>query len=238
MILRCDLHIHTALSPCGDMDMTPNNIVNMAQLKGLDVIAVTDHNTSANAAAVMECAKDAPLIVIPGMELETSEEAHFVCLFPSLAQAEQFQQWLSSFFLPLANRPDIFGEQAVMNAADEIVGYEQRLLVTAAGCSIYDAAPQVKKLSGVIYPAHVDRDSYSVISNLGAIPPDLDFHTAEISRRTTAEEALARFPHLAPYRLVTASDAHYLWDIYEGECALRLPERSISAVLNYLKGRD
>lgn len=104
MILRCDLHIHTALSPCGDMDMTPNNIVNMAQLKGLDVIAITDHNTSANAAAVMECAKDAPLIVIPGMELETSEEAHFV--WPVLvARAGGTVSAMAVRLLPAARKP-------------------------------------------------------------------------------------------------------------------------------------
>ncbi len=238
MKLFCDLHIHSALSPCGDMDMTPNNIVNMALLKGLDAIAITDHNAVANIPAVTECASKTPLIVIPGMELETSEEAHFICLFPDFPAAQQFHQWLSGHFLPVDNRPEIFGEQVIFNAQDEIVGHEPHLLVTAASCSVYEAAPLVCSLGGVIYPAHVDKESYSVISNLGFVPPDLGFQTVELSRRADPAQTLARFAHLAPYRMITASDAHYLWDIYEQECCLELPERSKEAILHYLKGMD
>ncbi len=237
MKLYCDLHIHTALSPCGDMDMTPNNIVNMALLKGLNIIAITDHNAIANIEATIKCAEGTPLTVIAGMELETSEEAHFICLFPNLKMAQDFYEQIKKYFLPVKNRPDIFGEQAIMNADDEIIGYEPRLLVSATSCSVYAAAPLVKHLGGVIYPAHVDRNSYSVISNLGFVPPDLDFHTVEISRQMTAADALSRFPHLAQYQSITASDAHYLWDIYETECVVELAEQSSEALLNYLKGR-
>lgn len=237
MKLSCDLHIHTALSPCGDMDMTPNNIVNMALLKGLNLIAITDHNAIANAEAVIKCAENTPLTVLAGMELETSEEVHFVCLFPCFDAAKLFYQEISRFFPPIQNRPELFGEQAVMNEKDEIVGYEPRLLLSAASCSVYTAAPLVRQFGGVIYPAHVDRDSYSVISNLGFVPPDLDFHTVELSRNITSENAVATFPHLAQYQTLTASDAHYLWDIYEQECPLNLSEASAEALLSYLKGR-
>ena len=237
MKLYCDLHIHTALSPCGDADMTPNNIVNMALLKGLDMIAITDHNAVANAKAVMECAENTPLTVIAGMELETSEETHFVCLFPDFERAEGFYRKISAYFPPIENRPDIFGEQLVMNAEDEIVAHEPRLLLSAAACSVYDAAPLVRQFEGVIYPAHVDRDAYSVISNLGFVPPDLGFRTVEISRRMTFAEADERHPHLAQYQKITASDAHRLWEIYEQEAPVELTERSTDALLNHLKGR-
>ena len=233
----CDLHIHTALSPCGDMDMTPNNIVNMSVLNGLDMIAITDHNTIGNAAAVMECAKGKPLIVVPGMELETAEEAHFVCLFPSLEQAQQFAQWLAPFHAPIQNRPDIFGEQALMDHTDTITGYESRMLVTASTCSVWDAAPAVREIGGIIYPAHVDRDSYSIITNLGTVPSDLAFTAVEFSRHATREGLLSQCPYLTDYRLITGSDAHYLGDIYENENVLELDELSVNALFCYLTGK-
>ncbi len=235
MKVKCDLHIHSALSPCGDMDMTPNNIVNMAQLNGLDVIAVTDHNTAGNVRAVMECAKGTPLCVVPGMELETAEEAHFVCLFETADLAEEFSEYIKEFALPIENRVDIFGEQAYMDAEDNITGHESRLLTTALTASVYDLLPEVERLGGVMIPAHVDKDSYSIISNLGMIPEDLGFRTAEISKNTTFSEAEERFPYLADYLLITDSDAHYIWDMYEEQNVLELEEKSISCLLEALR---
>ncbi|MBQ4518478.1 MAG: PHP domain-containing protein [Clostridia bacterium] len=238
MKVKCDLHLHSALSPCGDMDMTPNNIVNMAVLNGLDIIALTDHNSVGNVRAVLECAQDKPLCVVPGLELETVEEAHFVCLFPTIEQAEQFIEFLEPYRMPIENRPDIFGEQAYMNAQDEIVWHEPQLLTTALGCSVYDAAPVVFSLGGAMVPAHVDKQSYSIISNLGMVPEDLGFKTVEISKNTTKEEALSRFPYLESYRLITDSDAHYLWDMYEEQNVLELEEISAKCLVETLrKGR-
>lgn len=235
MKVKCDLHLHSALSPCGDMDMTPNNIVNMAMLNGLDMIALTDHNSVGNVRAVMKCAQDKPLCVVAGLELETMEEAHFVCLFPTIEQAEQFIEFLEPYRMPIENRPDIFGEQAYMNAQDEIVWHEPHLLTTALGCSIYDAAPVVFDLGGVIVPAHVDKQAYSIISNLGMVPEDLGFTTVEISKNTTKEEAIKQFPYLESYRLITDSDAHYLWDMYEEQNILELEEISAKCLVEMLR---
>lgn len=238
MELFCDLHIHSALSPCGDMDMTPNNIVGMSVLKGLDVIAVTDHNTIGNVRAVMTCAEKVGLSVIPAMELETAEEVHFVCLFPSLGQAEAFYEWSKRFFNGIENRSDIFGEQAYMDENDNITGYEKQLLVSALTCSVYDAAPEVRKNGGIIIPAHVDKCSYSIISNLGMLPDDLNFNTVEISKNTDRESVIKKFPYLSDKLIITSSDAHYLGDIYEKEGVISVNEKTPEALLKRLKGEQ
>ncbi len=235
MNVKCDFHIHSALSPCGDMDMTPNNIVNMAMLNGLDMIALTDHNTAGNVRSIMKAAEGQPLCVVAGMELETAEEAHFVCLFETADGAEAFAEHIKPYFLPIENRIDIFGEQAYMDAEDQIIGYEQQLLTTALTCSIYDVVSVVQELSGVMLPAHVDKDSYSIISNLGMVPPDLGFHTVELSKRCSYSDAVVQWPYLEDYMLITSSDAHYLWDIYEGQSELTLEEISAACLVDTLR---
>ena len=235
MRCRCDLHIHSALSPCGDMDMTPNNIVNMAVLNGLDIIAITDHNSIGNAEAVLTCATDKPLTVVPGMELETVEEAHFVCLFSDIKMAREFADFIEAYRLPIENRPEIFGEQAYMNELDAITGYESKLLTTALTLSVYDAVPRIEALGGIIYPAHVNKEAYSVISNLGTVPEDLGFHVAELSRHISFAEAMQIWPYLENYQLLTSSDAHYLWDMYEGESVLELEEATAACLIDTLR---
>ncbi len=235
MDVFCDLHIHTGLSPCGDADMTPNNIVNMAVLKGLDIIAITDHNTTGNVAAVAACANQAGLICIPGMELETSEEVHFVCLFPDLATAAKADAWARAHALPLPNQPDILGEQLLFDAQDTVIGTEPRMLLSALTVSIYDCLPLLQSWGAIVYPAHIDRTAYSLVTNFGEIPEALGFTAAELSRHITPAEAHAAYPFLHRYRTVQASDAHYLEDISEAEHALPLSERSAAALFAYLR---
>lgn len=227
----CDLHIHSALSPCADKDMTPNNIVNLSVLCGLNIIALTDHNSIGNVEATMKAAENLPITVVPGMELETMEEIHFVCLFPTLEIAKEFDAWLSPYRMPIKNKPEIFGEQLYMDENDEIVGTEEHLLVTATTCSIYDAAPKVRALGGVIYPAHVDRSSYSVISNFGTVPEDLGFTCVEISSGISKEDALAKYPYLGKYQIVTDSDSHYLDTFYDTQNPIELEEPTAAALI-------
>ncbi len=234
MTYYCDLHIHSALSPCGDRDMTPNNIVNMAVLCGLNIIALTDHNSIGNVEATMKVAQNLPITVVPGMELETAEEAHFVCLFPTIEIAKEFDSWLEQYRLQVKNRPDIFGEQLYLNELDEPVGTEERLLVTAVTCSVYNAATFVRSLGGVIFPAHVDRSSYSVISNLGTVPEDLGFTTVELSKNMTKDEALEKYPYLSRYQIITDSDSHYLDTFYEQQNPIDLPEPTAEALIKKL----
>lgn len=231
----CDLHIHSALSPCGDNDMTPNNIVNMASLCGLDIIALCDHNSIGNVKATMEAARDLPLCVVAGMELETSEEVHFVCLFEDFDTAVLFDNWLSEFKPKMDNNPKIFGEQQYLDCEDNLIGYEEKLLVSACNISIYDVKKKIDTLPAVIIPAHVDRSSYSIISNLGFIPDDLNFSTIEISSSITKEEAIKTFPHIEKYNIITDSDSHYLEYIYEQQNPIELSEPTAKELVRYLK---
>ncbi len=229
MKLWYDLHIHSCLSPCGDNDMTPNNIVNMALLKGLDVIAVSDHNSCGNVRSVIKVA-DGKLLVIPAMEIETAEEVHILSLFPTIEAAEEMEEIIKSHSSGIMNNPEIFGNQFYMDENDNIIGEETRLLVSATTLDIYETASFVKSLGGIAIPAHIDRSSYSVISNLGFIPPDINFPCVEIT-----EKNLETFSKdYKNYNIITDSDAHYLWDISEKVRCFEADNKKIENILQSL----
>ena len=233
MKIAYDFHIHTALSPCGDADMTPNNIVNMAILKGLDAIAVTDHNTCRNALACMQCAEGRNLIVLPGMEIETAEECHIVCIFPDMDSAESMEKVVASHLPEIKNRPDIFGHQVLMDCDDNITGYEENLLVTATSLPIDKISDYAKQFGGVAIPAHIDKSSYSVISNLGFIDDSFGFKTVEF-RDLDKVEKLYRDKELDRFRIIHSSDAHYLWDISEREHFIDVKSLTTRAIIDIL----
>lgn len=213
-MIRYDFHLHSALSPCGDMDMTPNNIVNMAMLNGLDAIALSDHNTVGNVASAMEVGRSVGVKVIPAMEVATAEEVHILTLYPTLEAAEFVAKRVYEALPDMPNQPEIFGQQALMNAQDEVVGYEEKLLINACRLSMEELFRLVTEAGGTFIPAHVDRHSYSVLTNLGFIPDDLDIRWIEVSRRVTDLSAyLDSRPDLARYNILQNSDAHYLEDI-------------------------
>lgn len=229
-----DLHIHTALSPCGDEDMTPNNIANMAYLKGLDIIAVTDHNSCQNAAAVMKCGEKNGITVIPGMEVETSEEVHMVCLFKTLEAAYEMEKIVSKNLPYIKNREDIFGRQLVMDENDEITAVKENLLICAANLSVYDVFDAVKSIGGIVFPAHIDKNSYSIISNLGTVPKELDFECAEIKDKLKTDEITAKHG-LENLKILHNSDAHYLENISERDNFLHAESRDILAIFDSLR---
>lgn len=236
MRLYYDLHIHSCLSPCGDNDMTPHNILNMARLLELDIIALTDHNSCGNCAAVCAAAADSGLIVLPGMELCTAEEAHIVCLFPTPEQAAAFDRLVAPTRPPVANRPEIFGEQLRMDAADEPAGIEEILLTTASSISVEEVLPLARSVGGTAFPAHIDRPSYSVTAALGDIPP-VGFAAAEITAAGDVPALLARYPLLNGLPLLQNSDAHYLHTMQERGPWLELPDCAPEAVIAALDGR-
>ncbi|NLP36580.1 MAG: PHP domain-containing protein [Firmicutes bacterium] len=231
-----DLHIHSALSPCADDEMTPNNIVNMAALKGLDIIAVTDHNSIGNSEAVIHCGKSAGILVVPGMELETLEEVHLVCLLPDLKQAQLLQTYVYEALPQRKNQEELFGKQLLFNAEDKIKGSESRLLLTAAQISLQEAVHLVQELGGATIPAHIDRRANSILTNLGFIPQDLDFHYLELSASCRTSEFLALHPQLQAYRFIQSSDAHRLEAMVKETGSIELQERSIPCLLNKLNG--
>lgn len=222
MVTFADLHIHTALSPCGDRDMTPNNIVNMARLKGLGVIAVTDHNSCENVEACIEAASETDLTVIPGMELQTKEDIHVVCLFNSIEKAFVFQEHVYKHLPNLKNRPEIFGEQIIFDKNDNIIGYNEKMLLTSTEISFDMAYEAVRSLNGVFIPAHVDRDSFSVIYSLGFIPEYLDIKLLEYNSKECLELLFKRGILDNRYKYIKSSDAHYLHQILEMDEAIAI----------------
>ncbi len=211
-----DLHIHTCLSPCGDKDMTPANIVGMAFLKGLKVIAITDHNTCLNCAPAMKHGADYGITVIPGMELTTSEEVHVVCLFSSLEKALAFSSYVYNHLLDIENKPKIFGEQLILNDEDEPIGEVKRLLISATDISFDDIPALMETFQGIWFPSHIEKTSTSVLSNLGFIPPDSPFDIVEIKDYKKTRVLCDAHPHLKTCKKLFNSDAHYLWQIGTG----------------------
>lgn len=230
-----DMHIHTALSPCGHEDMTPNNIVNMACLKELDAIAITDHNSCLNVEAVMMCAEEKNLIVIPGMEVETVEEVHVICLFEKLEDAYSLQEIIDERRLKIPLNENIFGRQLVMNRHDEITATLPDLLAIATKIDIDTLYDLVKARNGLFIPAHVDRPVNGLISILGGIPETPDIQLLELSKNCDEQTFLAKNPKCKNYKRYKASDAHFLWDLLERECFIHTGELSARSILKCLQ---
>lgn len=235
MKLYYDFHIHSCLSPCGDKDMTPQNIVNMSKIMGFDAIALTDHNTAKNCPAVEKAAKKAGLTFIPGMELCTAEEVHIVCLFPTLLKALEFSDYVSATLPPIKNKPKIFGEQLILNENDEITGTEEALLIGASSISCGKVVETVNSFGGICYPAHIDRSSFSIISNLGAIDETFGFSCAEIFNKSEEARLKEQYPYLNQLKILSDSDAHYLENMRLPEHFIDIPENSVQAIFDYLK---
>ena len=229
-----DLHMHSCLSPCGDMDMTPNNIVNMAKLLGLDVIALTDHNTSLNCEAAIKVGEEIGLTVIPGMELTTAEDIHAVCLFPTLEKALAFSDYVDRNRIKVRNKAEIYGRQVIMNENDEEIGEIEHLLLPASFIGISDAYRKAREFGGICYPAHIDRDSLSILSVLGEIDPYCGFRTAELADITKLPELRKAHPILDSMNIITCSDAHYLENMRDAANTIELPELTAEAVIEYL----
>lgn len=237
MNLKYDFHIHSCLSPCGDNDMTPYNLVNMAKLLGYDIIALTDHNSCLNCPAALKAGEEAGITVVPGMELCTSEEIHAVCLFPDLKNALEFSDYVKSTMPPVKNDASIFGEQLIMDSTDRIIGNEEILLTAASGISIDDAVKEVSRFGGAVFPAHLDRASYSVLSVLGFMYPEMGFAAAEFTHKAYIPQYEEKHPLLKEMKKLRNSDAHYLENMVEPSVEIDLPECSAEAVVSYLNSK-
>lgn len=232
--LSYDLHIHSCLSPCGDEDMTPANIVNMAKLLGLDVIAVTDHNTCRNLPAVYSYALKNNIITIFGMELCTMEEVHVLCYFKTLEDALAFDEYVYERLIKVENKEKIFGNQEIYNAEDMKIQDEPYLLINATQISFNSLDELMCRFKGIYVPAHVDKGSNSLLSNLGFVPPDVSFGCIEIKDLKMANELCRMHPYLASCNIISNSDAHSLDAINDKINYLEVRERSIDAVLKAL----
>jgi 3',5'-nucleoside bisphosphate phosphatase len=237
---RSDLHVHTVLSPCAEVEMIPPLIVELALDKKINLIAITDHNSSLNFAAVKKAAENTPLKVLPGVELQTREEVHILCLFDTLAQIAEFQEVIDTRLPELKNQPEHFGEQFVVDETGEFIKHEEKLLLTSTALSMKEAFNVVEKLGGLFIPAHVNRKAFGLLENLGFVPTDIPIPAVEISRHITPEQAYQQFPQLKGYPIIQDGDVHRL-DEFLGVLTFTLMEPSIAEIklaLNNSLGRS
>lgn len=214
--------------------MTPANIVGMAAVKGLDVIAVTDHNSCRNCPAVLKAAEEYGILAIPGMEINTSEEVHAVCLFPTLESALEFDDYVYERLVKFPNNEAVFGKQQLYDGEDNVCGTEPNLLINATEISFDELWDLVRGYDGVMFPAHIEKTANSLLANLGFIPPDSQFQTVEMKDLKKLHEVRAANPYLEGCRIISNSDAHYLEHIHEPELTLSVEERSAEAVIQTL----
>lgn len=214
--------------------MTPSNIVGMSVIKGLDVIAVTDHNSCKNCPAVLAAAAEYGILAIPGMEINTSEEVHAVCLFEELKAAMEFDAYVYERLIPFPNKEEVFGKQQIYDGADQVCGIVPNLLINATDISFDGLWELVRGYGGVMFPAHVDKTANSLIANLGFVPPDSRFVTAEVKDLGKLHKLRKENPYLEGRRIISNSDAHYLEHIHEPELTLHVEEKSVRAVLEAL----
>lgn len=205
-----ELHSHTVLSPCAEVEMIPPLIVQTALEKGINLLAVTDHNASANVIAVQKAAQGTDLIVLPGMELQTREEVHVLCLFDTLEQLATWQSLVNQHLPPLENDIEYFGEQFVVDESGEFVRRETQLLLTSADLSLEEAIEAVTSIEGLAIPAHIDRRANGLLEILGFVPVNATIEALEISRHISVDMAPLRYPQIRGYPLIRDGDAHRL----------------------------
>ncbi len=208
---KADLHIHTVLSPCAQLSMGPRDIVQMAIEKQLDMIAITDHNSAENAEAVIGAARGTNLTVIPGMEVCSREGIHLICLFPNLVSINSFQDFVYASLPEGENDESFFGSQIVCDKDENILYHNKKLLAFSIDKSIDQVVLQVHSKGGIVYPAHVNRKAYGILSVMGFIPSNLAFQAIEFSFNRTGAEPDNYLK--AKYTIIASSDAHDLKDI-------------------------
>lgn len=235
--VSADLHLHSVLSACADRSMLPSPILARARELNLQMLAITDHNSVENVTAFQAAAQGTGIHVIPGMEVQTREEVHMICLFDALDQAASWQEVVYSHLPNRKNDERFFGSQWLVDAQGRIVGEHEQLFLVSTDLSVEDVANEVSALGGLCIPAHVDRPAYSIISNLGFVPPDLAVSAVEISQRATPADVRLKYPALAKLGLVADSDAHYLNDMC-GRNTFKVKELTVKELELAMTGRE
>ena len=211
--------------------MTPNNIAGMAALKGLNLLALTDHNSCKKCPAFFEACRKQGIVPVAGMELSTAEDIHLVCLFESLDGAMAFDKEIEKHLFPIKNRPEIFGNQWILNGEDEPIGTEDMLLISATDLMIDQAIVLAKRYGAHVRPAHIDREANGIVAILGDIPKEYGFDCFEFKDSEQIEAYQQRFPFIQSNSVLVCSDAHRLWEINEAEHCLMLDDEPYSSAL-------
>lgn len=233
---KTDLHIHTCLSPCGDWEMSPRNIIQKSLEASLDLIAICDHNTSENAGAAMREGRSKGLCVLPGLEICSKEEVHILAIFGELEHALAMQEWVYAS-LAGQNQPEVFGYQIVANEDNEVLGENPRLLIGATGLRLGEIVSRTHALKGLSLSAHVDRPANGIINQLGFIPPDLMLDGVEVSYRVALSKARQSLPAIGNLPCLTSSDAHFLKDIGRAHTVLSMAAPTIEEIGLALRGQ-
>lgn len=210
---KADLHIHTCLSPCADIEMSPKAVVKAACERGLDMIAVTDHNSAENVSAVMRAAEGSGLAVFAGMEVSTIEEVHILAIFEKPEGALKLQDVVYNKLMPGMNNTEFFGEQVVADEEDNVLGFNNRMLISAASITARSLVDTVHALGGMAIASHIDRDGFGIISQLGFIPDDCMLDALEFSPKISFDKAQELFGNYSNFTWISSSDAHRLADI-------------------------
>ena len=227
-MISTDLHLHSCLSPCADDEMDPIDVMRMAKLIEIELVVLTDHNSTKNCPAAEFAAKECGIGFIPGVEITTAEEIHCICLFPSTGQAISFNESLDPLRLRVKNKPEIFGNQLIVHP-DGTIEEEQYLLYPATNITVLELPGVVKKYGGLFWPAHVDRGANSLLTVLGGWPKELQADAAEVKLPQTDE-----IP--ASLKRVNGSDAHRFCDMREGGFPLPLESADFQGLADYLRG--
>jgi predicted metal-dependent phosphoesterase TrpH len=234
-VFKADLHIHTCLSPCADLEMSPGNITREALSRDIAILGICDHNSAENTPALVETGRGHQLSVLPGMEVTSEEEVHVLALFDRLEDAFELQRTVYRH-LPGENNEEAFGMQVMVNAEGEVLGFNSRLLIGATELPLEEVVRRIHFLSGLAIASHIDRESFSLIGQLGLVPEGLDLDALEVSPRITLDEARTKYDTLLP--LVTASDAHFLKDIGAATTSFFLESGTVAEIKKALRRQD
>ena len=237
-IFRADLHIHSVLSPCGDLEMSPGNIVEEASGKGLDIIGITDHNTTRHAALVKKLAERKGIFVLTGAEITTKEEVHCLVFFENSDKLSHLQDFLDENLPDIHNVPEIFGHQVEVDENENIIYEEKKMLTNAISRSINELEIFVHNNDGLFIPAHIDRRKNSIYSQLGFLPENLKADALEVSRATSAEKFADMHPEIKKYPLTRSSDAHIIGDIGKATTGFLIRSAEFNEIRMALKGID
>lgn len=237
-IYQADMHIHTVLSPCGDLSMSPVNIVEQAAAIGLKILAITDHNSTLHGPVTRRLAEKKGIMVVYGAEVTTKEEVHCICLLEKEEQRVVFQEFIEQNLPLIKNNPTYFGHQVVVNENEEILGEIEPLLISGLNVGIDEIEMKIHMLGGLFIPAHINRSKYSLVSQLGFIPKDLKFDALEISKNITTDKAFKDFSYVKNARFIRSSDAHSLDQIGTSITSMKMEELSWNELMMAILGID
>ncbi len=235
---RVDLHTHTVLSPCGNLEMSPVNIVKKAKEREIDILGISDHNSTLHAPLIKELAAKEGIVVMMGAEVTTKEEVHCLCFFETEEKLALFQTYLEAYLPHIPNDNDIFGYQVVVNEEEEIVDEVEWLLISAISQSIDQLEKKVHELDGLFIPAHINKMQNSVISQLGFVPFDLKVDALEITRHISKELFLEKNAYLKGKTFIKSSDAHCIDLVGEVYTKFQMMEASFKEVKMALRNEE